>query len=327
MVEQGGIVIAYVSCTLTQSEKQYSAIQKECLAAVYAMKQFCHYLLGRPFLLMTDHAPLLWLSVQKMKGLLCRWALAMEEYNFEIVYRKGTLQINPNALSRIPIPTPVAMTSSRKQTIEIQQAQQEDSVLYEISHALSLSKEKPVDPKWKQPLFKCYMQLWHQFSLVDGVIYRTYHPSLTSTSVVVPLIPPSLQQQFLYQAHDVSSAGHQGYLKTLTHLKQEGYWPGMANDVQRYCQECSTCQKSKLPSPTQTPFVNIPIGNPWEMLAVDILEVPVSRNNHRYLLVVMDYFTKWADAIPLCDQKATTIADDVIKLCSNSGIPDVLHSD
>ena len=60
------------------------------------------------------------------------------------------------------------------------------------------------------------------------------------------------------------------------------------------------------------------------MLAVDILEVSVSRNNHHYLLFVMDYFTKWADAIPLHDQKATTIADAVIKLCS---VPDVLHSD
>ena len=50
------------------------------------------------------------------------------------------------------------------------------------------------------------------------------------------------------------------------------------------------------------------------MLAVDILEVPLSRNNHRYLLVVMDYFTKWANAIPLRDQKATTITDAVVKI-------------
>ena len=63
------------------------------------------------------------------------------------------------------------------------------------------------------------------------------------------------------------------------------------------------------------------------MLAVDILEVPVSRNNHRYLLVVMDYFTKWADATPFRNQKATTIANAVIKLCSNFGVPYVLHSD
>ena len=63
-------------------------IQRECLAAVFAMKQFHHYLLGRSFTLMTDHAPLQWLSTQKIEGLLQRWALAMQEYTFDIVYRK-----------------------------------------------------------------------------------------------------------------------------------------------------------------------------------------------------------------------------------------------
>ena len=63
------------------------------------------------------------------------------------------------------------------------------------------------------------------------------------------------------------------------------------------------------------------------MLAVDILEVPISRKNHRYLLVIMDYFTKWVDAVPLRDQTAVSISDAVIKLCSNFGIPTVIHSD
>jgi len=63
------------------------------------------------------------------------------------------------------------------------------------------------------------------------------------------------------------------------------------------------------------------------MLAVDILDVPLSRNNHCYLLVVMDYFTKWVDTMPLCDQKATAITDDVVKTCSNFRMPKILHSD
>ena len=94
VLEQEGHVIAYTSRTLTEPEHHYSVIQRECLAVVYALKQVRHYLLGRSFLLITDHAPLQWLSAQKMEGMLCHWALAMQEYDFQIVYRKDTLNAN-----------------------------------------------------------------------------------------------------------------------------------------------------------------------------------------------------------------------------------------
>ena len=63
-------------------------------------KQFRHYLLGRHFTLFTDHAPLQWLSAQKMEDLLCRWALCLQEYDFCIMYRRHTNQ-NADALSRL----------------------------------------------------------------------------------------------------------------------------------------------------------------------------------------------------------------------------------
>ena len=63
------------------------------------------------------------------------------------------------------------------------------------------------------------------------------------------------------------------------------------------------------------------------MIAADILDVPLSSKNNCYLLVVQDYYTKWAEAIPLQDQKAVTITNELIKVFSRLGIPEILHSD
>ena len=331
VLEQDNKVIAYASRALSKSECNYSTIQKECLGVVFATKQFRHYLLGRQFTVMTDHEPLQWLSAQKMEGLLCRWALALQEYTFKMVHRKGTLNGNADALSRRPYPIttplPVAVTSITESTTALQQAQLEDPILRRLQQALSHSQEKPDSSSRDHPSFRRYLKLWHQLSNVDGIICRMYKPGPTSGFVTVPVIPTKLQQEALHQSHDQPSAGHQGTAKTLARLQQEAYWVGMAKDVQRYCQQCTTCQQAKLPNPNRAPMCNIPIGKPWEMLAADILEVPVSRQNHRYLLVVMDYFTKWVEAIPLHDQTAASITEAIIKICSSFGVPSILHSD
>jgi hypothetical protein len=63
------------------------------------------------------------------------------------------------------------------------------------------------------------------------------------------------------------------------------------------------------------------------MIAVDILEVPVSCQNNHYLLVVQDYFTKWATAIALPDQTAVRITRELVKLFSEFGVPSIVYSD
>ena len=101
----------------------------------------------------------------------------------------------------------------------------------------------------------------------------------------------------------------------------------MVQDAEYHCRNCTKCQQSKLPLPPRAPLMNVPIGQTWQMIAIDIPEVPVSTNNSRYLLVVQDYFTKWADAIPLIDQTSARITQEVIKLFSIYGQPEIIHSD
>jgi len=215
--------------------------------------------------------------------------------SFQIVYRKGSIHANADALSYSPLHTSsksAAMTSVQNLTICMKYAQKSDLVFQQIYQTLLLSPDKLLnDPTWKQSPLRRYAQLWHQLCIVDNVICCTYCPSPASDSVTVPLVLSSLRQQFLQEAHDIPSAGHQGYLKTLSHLQHQAYWAGMASNVQQYYQQCNKCQVSKLPSPTHVPLQNISIGN------------------------------------PLCDQTAISVSDTIVKLCSNFGIPTVIHSE
>ena len=347
VLEQDGHVVAYASRALTQAERNYSVIQRECLAVVYGTKQFRHYLLGRPFTVLTDHAPLQWLSAQKMEGLLARWALAIQEYNFTISYRKGCQNNNADALSRMPLPegdkantlsmnttsggehTAATMCSSCL-SAELQQQQHNDPLLCQLHEELSQDRKKtfsPQGPAWCQPQLRRYRQIWSQLTVKDGVICHKYTPGPAKDPVIVPVIPAALQTTVISQYHDVPGAGHLGPDKTAARMRQVGHWVGMLRDIDQYCRECSVCQTSKLPLPSKAPLMSIPVGRAWEMVAIDILEVPRSYHNNRYLLVVQDYFTKWADAIPLPDQTAVRITNALVKVFACYGLPDIIHSD
>lgn len=96
--------IAYASRTLNNSEQNYSTIQKELLGVVWATKYFRPYLLGRHFKIITDHKPLQWLfSLKDPSSMLVRWRLRLEEFDYEIIYKKGSLNKNADALSRIEL--------------------------------------------------------------------------------------------------------------------------------------------------------------------------------------------------------------------------------
>ena len=145
--------------------------------------------------------------------------------------------------------------------------------------------------------------------------------------ITVPIIPPSMRPQLLHRTHYEPSAEHQGTDKTLNRLQEEAYWVGMASDVEKHCRECLNCQQRKQPLHTKAPMTSIPIGHAWEMVAVDVLQVPMSYQHNKYLLVVQDYFTNWVEAIPMPDQTAQHITRELIKIFAVLGMPEILYSD
>ena len=121
-------------------------------------------LIGSPFSITTDHAPLQWLSAQKMEGLLCRWALAIQEYDFQIEYKKGS---NADALSRRSVG---AITHAGQPLDDMRKAQRDDPAIG-IVYTTLLSKKTPTHSgKWRQHPLRRYQQLWSQLQLIDSIV-------------------------------------------------------------------------------------------------------------------------------------------------------------
>ena len=96
-------VIAYGSYGLTPEQRRYCTTRKELLAVVRFTRQFRHYLLGKPFVVRTDHSSLRWLTnFREPQGQLARWLEELSQYNMVLMHRPGRVHLNADALSRIP---------------------------------------------------------------------------------------------------------------------------------------------------------------------------------------------------------------------------------
>jgi len=96
--------IAYASRTLSKAERNYPTVEKELLAVVWGCKHFRPYLYGRKFTVVTDHRPLVWIfNVKDPSSRLLKWRLKLEEYEYNIVYKRGSSNTNADALSRIHV--------------------------------------------------------------------------------------------------------------------------------------------------------------------------------------------------------------------------------
>ena len=93
--------IGYYSRKLLPREERYSTVEKECLAIRLAVAAFKVYLLGRKFVIQTDHRSLEWLErLKEGNPKLCRWSLALQPYEYRVEHRAGTANLNADALSR-----------------------------------------------------------------------------------------------------------------------------------------------------------------------------------------------------------------------------------
>ena len=323
-----GTVVEYASRTLNTAEVNYSTTEKECLAIVWAIHKFRHYLIGAHFLLETDHKPLEWLEATKASKSrsqrLERWSLELRAFQFSINHRRGAENQHADALSRHPMQ--VVTVESSLDHAAIARAQGSDPIVSQLVNQMKANQPPQNIGRWRKFPLRRYLQLWSQLVLQNSVLYRKVKHPLTTEEKLLIVAPSSLRKEFLHMAHN--AAGHQGTDKTIARLSDFTYWVGIAKDAGHYCTHCVTCQMVKAPARPPASLQPIVTRRPWEMVGVDILKVPMSSKGNQYLLVAQDYFSKWPFAIALSDQKAATIVrvlrDHVFTMV---GPPRRLHSD
>lgn len=341
-------VIGYFSKTLSKPERNYCVTRKELLAVVKSAEHFYKYLYGRKFLLRTDHAALQWLlRFKNPEGQMARWIERLQEYNFDTEHRAGGQHRNADALSRRPcIPECKHCSRAEEKTANLcrttatapEWSDEELIADQEADPELGLIKrwkaadEKPV---WQEvsrfsPSIKSYWAQWESIVIEDGVLKRAVESEDGKDRRLQLLVPKKRVPEVLRQLHSEVSGGHLGVNRTMERLRQRFYWVKCKEDVKDWCRKCEVCASSNGPQPRRkAPMRQYNVGSPFERIAIDIAgPFPTSDQGNKYILVAMDYFTKWAEAYALPNQEATTVADVLIKeFISRFGVPRELHSD
>lgn len=310
---------------------------------------FHHYLYGQNFLIRTDHQSLKWLLFKNLEGQLARWIEKIQQYNFEILYQKRTMNRNADGLSRRPCSEDFCNYCLR---VELKEASSKAGIIRRIvlSDAGSynwrkeqlkdpsvslilLSKEAGRRPKPEEVAagnisLKVYLSYWDALVVHDGVLFKRWEAPNLKSSILQVIVPRSKIKQILEEAHDIPTGGHFGINKTLSKLRKRFFWATCKKDVEEWCQYCKTCVARKGPPDKRRSPFQIYNTIPFERLQMDILgPLPTTMFDNKYLLVIVDCFTKWV-VFPLKNIRAHTVAEMFVnQVISRYGVPLKIHID
>ena len=352
--------IAFGSRILSKSERNYDASEREALALVHFLAHFRVYLLGRPFQARTDNTALTALrSLKEPRGRKARWLELLAEYDFVINHRPGRIHRNADCLSRVPSPPaedvdqPVCATAATTSSTssspavnsepllnvytakDLAKAQDNDVDLAVVRRWYDAASGKLVRPPEDSicTVSRAVRYFWAEadcLRMKDGVLYLSASGSDAKHVQDRLLVPYSLQEQAMLSVHALPSSGHHGIDKTLHLAGQRFCWFGMSQDIAEFVHNCAVCLTRKSKTSTNVaPLQPMAAGYPFAFVAIDIVgPLPVSARGNRYILVAIDYFTRWAEAYPVANISAESVASAFVDgWITRFGVPERLHSD
>lgn len=315
--------IAFASRVLNDAEQRYSQIDREGLSIIFGLKKFNQYLMGRHFVLVTDHKPLLAIFGPK-KGIpimaasrLQRWAQILSSYDY-VIQHVPSEKNQADWLSRITIPN----SSSTEYVQTSYLSYFEDSNFNITWKTIKLHTRK--DPVLAK-ILKYVLYGWPDIKFEKDIQpYANRKLELTSEQDCIMwgyriVIPEKLRKIVLQELHST----HMGIVKMKALARSYFWWPSMDKEIENIASSCSAClQCAKLPAKSYLKPYNWP-KQAWYRLHIDYFG-PVFKN---YFFVIQDAYSKWIECFCM-PNITTTITIQKLRECfARFGLPVELTSD
>lgn len=319
--------VAFCSRTLTDAEKRYSQIEKECLASVWACERFARYIQGMGHVrLQTDHKPLVPLinsyDLDKTPLRCQRLLMRLMRFNVTAEHVPGKQLVVADALSRHPlkdsyVPETEKQVKAYVNTLvsskpiksskleEMRRVSQSDTELQKV--ITFIRKGWPRKMPESSPLRK-YHSARNHLSESDGLVL--YHDRI--------VVPAPLRVDVLDQLHK----GHQGLTKCRERAKLTVWWPNIGKQITNKVRSCEFCRVHK-PTQRREPLVSTPLpSGPWQRIAVDLFEL-----EGKNYLVANDYFSRDIEIASLTTTASRQVINKLKHMFVRWGIPLELISD
>ncbi|UYV78277.1 hypothetical protein LAZ67_16000751, partial [Cordylochernes scorpioides] len=306
-------VISYLSRTLSKAEQNYSTTEKECLAVVWAISKLRPYLYGRHFKIITDHHALCWLkNLKDPTGRLARWALKIQEYDFDIIHKAGKKHMDADGLSRGPLPE-MDWVEDYERLFLNQIINEEDEFIENVKKSLKGSKRA----------------ITQNFKEENGCLYKK-NPNPEGRAWLL-VVPKKRRKDIMSEFHNHMLNGHLGVARTTYRLKNKYHWPSMLKDVSEFVKTCHLCQSRKGSNQSPSGLLQpIPPANyPFERIGIDFVgPLPSTKRRRKWIIVLTDYYTRYAETKAVSEATVKEVSTFLIEqFFLRHGAPRFLISD
>lgn len=307
-------VIGFASRVLSACERAYSTTELEALAIIWALRKFHYYVYGKHIKIYCDHQALSFLMTCKLlHERLARWALALQDYQFEIIYIKGQDNVIADMLSRLPQGLPEYTELIGKNTefkvLLMKDLENRHQFLYMCKNVANLQDQ---DLRWncikQKVLQRTDPKINQHYKIANRILYFRHKADTDQWKIC---IPTDTLQHLVNHTHN--AWGHFGASKCAKKIGQYFYFPNLRRCVSRILSTCTLCQRTKPLNKCCKSELHpiIPI-RPLQLISLDVSGPhPTSRGGVKYLVGVIDIFTKY---LKLYTTKTSTAAPIIRKL-------------